>query len=208
MDLRILAMLAGLAWLAGLPAGALMAHENDRSGRLAVPAHGGGLDALGCHNDRQQGGYHCHQGELAGLDFDSRPEAVAALATCPALGLSDLVTHVRDGDTIELGTLPIRLQGLAAPEAGEPGGPDATRAMRELVLSRRVWCDLDGESSFDRCSAICYIGTRDVAAVMVRLGLARDCPAFSGGRYRRLEFAAAADGALIRQTYPLPGYCR
>jgi hypothetical protein len=23
-------------------------------------AHGGGLDAQGCHNDRKRGGYHCH----------------------------------------------------------------------------------------------------------------------------------------------------
>jgi len=23
-------------------------------------AHGGGLDASGCHNDRKRGGYHCH----------------------------------------------------------------------------------------------------------------------------------------------------
>jgi hypothetical protein len=29
---------------------------------LAAPAfaHGGGLDASGCHNDRKRGGYHCH----------------------------------------------------------------------------------------------------------------------------------------------------
>jgi hypothetical protein len=30
----------------------------------AVPAdsyaHGGGLDAMGCHHDRKNGGYHCH----------------------------------------------------------------------------------------------------------------------------------------------------
>lgn len=23
-------------------------------------AHGGGLDKNGCHNDRKNGGYHCH----------------------------------------------------------------------------------------------------------------------------------------------------
>jgi Putative peptidoglycan binding domain len=27
-----------------------------------VGAHGGGLDANGCHNDRRRGGYHCHRG--------------------------------------------------------------------------------------------------------------------------------------------------
>lgn len=26
-----------------------------------VSAHGGGLNAEGCHNDRQRGGYHCHR---------------------------------------------------------------------------------------------------------------------------------------------------
>ncbi|QNP42108.1 excalibur calcium-binding domain-containing protein [Lysobacter terrestris] len=25
-------------------------------------AHGGGLDANGCHHDRKHGGYHCHRG--------------------------------------------------------------------------------------------------------------------------------------------------
>lgn len=31
---------------------------------MATPvahAHGGGLNAQGCHNDRQNGGYHCHR---------------------------------------------------------------------------------------------------------------------------------------------------
>jgi hypothetical protein len=26
-----------------------------------VHAHGGGLNAAGCHNDRKNGGYHCHR---------------------------------------------------------------------------------------------------------------------------------------------------
>lgn len=37
---------------------------------LSVPslgrAHGGGLNADGCHNDRKNGGYHCHHGSAAG----------------------------------------------------------------------------------------------------------------------------------------------
>jgi len=38
--------------------------------------HGGGLDSLGCHHDRQRGGYHCHQGSLAGRSFSSKEEAL------------------------------------------------------------------------------------------------------------------------------------
>ena len=46
-----------------------------------VHAHGGGLDAHGCHHDRKNGGYHCHQGPLAGQSFASKSEMLAALET-------------------------------------------------------------------------------------------------------------------------------
>ena len=46
-----------------------------------VHAHGGGLDAHGCHHDRKNGGYHCHQGPLAGQYFASKSEMLAALET-------------------------------------------------------------------------------------------------------------------------------
>ena len=42
-------------------------------------AHGGGLDSHGCHHDRKNGGYHCHQGPLAGQSFASKREMLAAL---------------------------------------------------------------------------------------------------------------------------------
>jgi len=35
-------------------------------------AHGGGLDAYGCHHNRKAGGYHCHRGPLAGQVFVSK----------------------------------------------------------------------------------------------------------------------------------------
>ena len=41
--------------------------------------HGGRTDSLGCHNDRQRGGYHCHSGPLAGQSFSSKEEALRAL---------------------------------------------------------------------------------------------------------------------------------
>lgn len=42
-------------------------------------AHGGGLDAYGCHHDRKQGGYHCHRGPMAGESFSSQAEMLAAM---------------------------------------------------------------------------------------------------------------------------------
>jgi hypothetical protein len=41
---------------------------------------------------------------------------------------------------------------------------------------------------------------------MAQQGLARDCPWFSGGRYRDIEAKAVAAGATIEQSYPLPDY--
>jgi len=135
------------------------------------------------------------------LEAEARPRCVVAI-------IEGEVTHVRDGDTIELGRMAIRLQGLAAPEGDEAGGAEAGEAMRALVLGRPLRCQLDGTQTHDRCVALCDLDGKDVAEVMVRQGLARDCPRFSGGRYAKAERRAAADGAAIGQTYPLPGYCR
>ena len=43
-------------------------------------ARGGGLDSLGCHNDRNRGEYHCHRNELAVRTFASKEEAEKTLA--------------------------------------------------------------------------------------------------------------------------------
>jgi endonuclease YncB( thermonuclease family) len=130
-----------------------------------------------------------------------------ARADCRRETFTGQVTHVRDGDTIEVGGLPIRLNGLAAPEGDEPGGEAATRAMVELVDGRSLRCELNGERTHDRCVGICYLDGMDISAEMVRRGVARDCPRFSGGRYRDIETQTAASGATINASYPLPGYC-
>jgi endonuclease YncB( thermonuclease family) len=67
---------------------------------------------------------------------------------------------------------------------------------------------LDGKRTHDRCVGVCYLDGVDIAAEMVRQGIARDCPRFSNGRYRDAELKAASAGATIGQTYRLPGYCR
>jgi hypothetical protein len=48
---------------------------------LTTPAyaHGGGLDAYGCHHNRKTGGYHCHRGPFAGEAFNSKAEMLDRL---------------------------------------------------------------------------------------------------------------------------------
>jgi hypothetical protein len=50
---------------------------------ITIPAypHGGGLDAYGCHHNRKAGGYHCHQGPLAGQSFASQDEMLRKVST-------------------------------------------------------------------------------------------------------------------------------
>lgn len=119
-------------------------------------AHGGGLDASGCHNDRKRGGYHCHRGGSAQAlrsptvkqsvaprsalprDIDSveppaflssRSDAGAATPATSALPEPIVgIPQVLDGDTIQIGTTRIRLFGIDAFEAEQMcEGPDSGR---------------------------------------------------------------------------------
>jgi micrococcal nuclease len=65
-----------------------------------------------------------------------------------------------------------------------------------------------GNRTHDRCVGICYLDGEDISEILVRRGLARDCPRFSSGRYAQAKRQAAADGAVIRVAYSLPAYCR
>jgi micrococcal nuclease len=134
--------------------------------------------------------------------------AVPADAACPRGALTGEVTYIRDGDTIELGAMAIRFEGIAAPEWDTPTGEAATEALRVMVLGKEVRCDLTGKATYDRCVARCYLEGLDVEAELVRMGLARDCPRYSGGRHADAELQAGWAGSTIGEVYTLPGYCR
>ncbi len=132
--------------------------------------------------------------------------------------LQGTITDVRDGDTVEVAGVPVRLWGIHAPERNEPGGVVASRVMMALVGQHHVRCQLTGEESYDRAIGRCWIASNpllitqpqnkpglddlyDLAGVMILLGLARDCPHFSHGYYAKLE------QPWVREEMPLPSYC-
>ncbi len=139
--------------------------------------------------------------------------SIALDARAENLTLEGTVSHVRDGDTIEVGPIAVRLQGIAAPEGNEPGGAIATDAiatdaMHDLVLGKELRCDLTGDRSHDRVIGVCFLKDgRDVGEVMVFEGNARDCGRFSRGRYADAERHARTMGHDLSQIYALPGYC-
>jgi micrococcal nuclease len=128
------------------------------------------------------------------------------LASFPAFAQSEIsgTAHVVDGNTIHVatdsGTVTVRLQGIAAPEDNQPGGQEATAFLEQYAEGEPVRCTLDGTKFRKDVVGICYVAGRDIAAAVIRAGLARDCPAFSGGRYWPIERPAA-------QKLVLPDYC-
>lgn len=95
---------------------------------------------------------------------------------------------VVDGDTIVIDNIHIRLAGIDAPELDHPYGRNARRAMMGLCRGQTITARFVGELSYNRGVAVCTLPDgRDLAAELVKQGLAVDWPKFSGGRYRHLE---------------------
>lgn len=131
--------------------------------------------------------------------------AVSLASLQPALAgkwIEGQVTHVRDVDTVEVNGLPVRLNGVDGPELDERGGQKAKRWMQALVLRKPVRCELNGDITHDRHVGVCFLATgEDIGALAIGAGHARDCPRFSGGRYKHLETSES-------KRLKLHGYCR
>jgi len=112
-----------------------------------------------------------------------------------------LVTDVRDGDTIVVGDLPIRLKGITADELGTPLGDEAAINMALLALGQAVECELTGEVSHDRSVGYCYAHGYDLGATQIKAGFATRCEAFDPDR-RYAEF-----GWVTPYTGEIPPYC-
>ncbi|MEY4505685.1 MAG: hypothetical protein RL297_263 [Pseudomonadota bacterium] len=104
--------------------------------------------------------------------------ALAATPLVWAQSFSARVVTVSDGDTVWVTPLQsqrrmkLRLQGLDAPERCQPGGDEATRALRELVLNQTVAVDVSGQDDYQRGLARIRLQGKDVGAFMVSQGLA------------------------------------
>ena len=147
-------------------------------------AHGGGLDKLGCHHNKKLGGYHCHKGKFAGQTFSSKFEVIKAQQSGQEQPVKPLKGKPRviDGDTIWIGGIKIRLHGIDAPEANQKcsmknGGEyrcglASTQALRALIGNKPVICKGETYDRYNRVIAVCYSGTVNLNAELVRKGWA------------------------------------
>lgn len=83
-------------------------------------AHPGGLNKEGCHNDRKNGGYHCHRGGSAGSAPRTgfQPAQLAPSRAAPSPGSSGAFRNCAEA----------RAAGAAPLRRGDPGyGPHLDR---------------------------------------------------------------------------------
>lgn len=121
----------------------------------------------------------------------------------PHEALTGRVTHVRDGDTIEVSNRPIRLNGLTCDERGTALGDQATAAMRRLVSGKQVTCTLNGDRTYDREVGRCSLEDgRDIGAIMIARGLCGRC-----ARYDPLRKYVDVQLEAGQFSGAYPGYC-
>ena len=157
-------------------------------------AHGGGLDASGCHTYKKTGDYHCHGGgspapapsPTPGRSVYSAPAPAPAPAprrsepkpAAPAVSGPASLVSVGDGDTIRVTgssgqKVTIRMACIDAPETaqGESGTP-ATLVLKQLLGAGPVEIRPQTVDRYGRTVAEVFVSGRNVNLEMVRLGMA------------------------------------
>ena len=120
---------------------------------------------------------------LAGLVVSSHL-SVAVAEQSPVLEAR--VSKVQDGDTFTLKgqSRRIRVWGLDAPEWNHPGGSDATATLRQMISGETLTCQVLDMDRYGRYVAQCFLPDgRDIAAEMIRAGVATEYCRYSGGFY-------------------------
>ena len=81
--------------------------------------------------------------------------------------LKGQVTQLRDGDTIEVNGIAIRLSALDCPERGTRDVERANRLAQQF-LNKKAVCELTGAKTYDRLVGYCIVGGQDFGLFMMR----------------------------------------
>lgn len=117
-----------------------------------VSAHGGRTDKYGCHNDRKNGGYHCHNGGTP----NQSPRASNSVNTNSAkpqpLTSQSTNSQVRDSNLAVYKDLVLKIQSALNQlgySAGEPDGvlgKQTIKAIKHFQVDREMV--VDGKPSY------------------------------------------------------------
>lgn len=180
-----------------------------------VHAHGGGVNAEGCHTNKKTGDYHCHGGGSpspspspsrsvysapAPAPRRSEPKPVAASIAGPATLVS-----VGDGDTIRVTgakgqKVTIRMACIDAPETAQgESSTQATLVLKQLLSAGGLEIRPQTVDRYGRTVAEVYAGGRNVNLEMVRLGMAYAYRQYLSGCDENAYLGAEAQAERGRQ---------
>jgi endonuclease YncB( thermonuclease family) len=141
-------------------------------------------------------------GVLAGPLYLITPSPLRASYGGQVVGVPRIV----DGDTLVIGEVRVRLEGIDAPETTQTCsdaegvtwrcGDEATRHLASLIGGREVRCDDLGPDRYRRTLGRCFVGSLNLNAEMVRAGLAWAFIRYSAA-YVAAEAVARAAGVGV-----------
>lgn len=118
---------------------------------------------------------------------------------------ASLPIEAERGDVLTVAGTRYRLWGIAAPAPNEYGGYTSAQELRQLMAGATVTCVTTGQVAGRLPLARCRVNGKDVAAILVAGGFARDCPRQSNGTYAALERQAVVN---VAGGFDLPPECR
>ena len=136
------------------------------------------------------------------------------LSLMAAAGTADAIEGraiVIDGDTITVGDVHVRLEGIDAPELAQrcgrrACGAEAADYLRDLIAGAQVQCESIGRDDYDREIATCRVGARDLGRAMIEAGFAMAFVRYSDTYVDESAEARTASRGLWRapQTFEPP----
>ena len=124
------------------------------------------------------------------------------------------INYVHDASTISFDPNPpfYRFDGVDAPGLDEPGGVEGKKWIVDNYGGKSVYCYVNQERGddngygYDRSNGVYYVtcygpNGENISEGIIAAGLARDCPRYSKGRYKKYETARS-------RSRPMKPYCR
>lgn len=131
------------------------------------------------------------------LSGRNRPRRSSDTHSTGSYDISFFRPRIIDGDTIRHKRRKIRLNGIDAPERGQPYGSEATRALARKLRRGKVTCRLEGKDRYGRHLGTCYVKGKSVNEWMVRNGYAWS---YWLRRYRRQEELARRERKGVHRS--------
>ena len=112
--------------------------------------------------------------------------------------LKGKVVRVSDGDTVVLldsdnTQQKIRLNGIDAPENGQPYGDKSKEYLSGLIAGKEVAVEVKGTDQYKRILGVVYLGDTNINAEMIRAGYAWNYKYSKDKYYIKLQDKAKAE---------------